>query len=69
MRSEPYIFSPYGFGPAASRVELVLRAGDGKPWTLSVSAGIERFIGYYPRIDGIDPGGPLLRFRSATPAH
>ena len=67
MRSEPHPFSLYGFGPAP-RLELVLRAADGCPWTLSVSAGMERFIGHYPRVEGIDPDGPLLRFRSVTPA-
>jgi hypothetical protein len=50
------------------RLELVLRLADGSPWRLTLSPGIERFIGYYPRIDGIDPGGPLLRFRVADPA-
>ena len=54
--------------PDASCVELVLRLADGSPWRLTVSPGIERFIGYYPRVDGIDPGGPLLRFRIADPA-
>ena len=50
------------------RVELVLRLADGSPWRLTVSQGMERFIGYYPRIDGIDAGGPLLRFEAASPA-
>lgn len=50
------------------RLELVLRLADGAPWSLTVSAGMERFIGYYPRIDGIDSGGPLLSFRVADPA-
>lgn len=51
-----------------SRVELVLRLEDGSPWRLTVSAGVERFIGYYPRVEGIDGGEPLLRFRAADPA-
>ena len=50
------------------RLELVLRLADGSPWRLSLSAGMERFIGYYPRVDGIDAGGPLLRFRVVDPA-
>ncbi|HEX8263753.1 MAG TPA: hypothetical protein VF547_12860 [Allosphingosinicella sp.] len=50
------------------RLELVLRLADGGPWRLSLSAGMERFIGYYPRVEGLDPGGPLLRFRVADPA-
>lgn len=51
-----------------SRLELVLRLADGSPWRLTVSSGMERFIGYYPRVDGIDAGGPLLSFRVANPA-
>ena len=45
------------------RIELVLRRSDGSPWRLTVSRGMERFIGHYPRVDGIDAGGPLLSFR------
>jgi hypothetical protein len=47
------------------RIELLLRRADGSPWRLTVSPGMERFIGSYPRVEGIDPGGPLLRFRVA----
>ncbi|HYJ81919.1 MAG TPA: hypothetical protein VEW26_03625 [Allosphingosinicella sp.] len=50
------------------RIELVLRLEDGSPWRLVVSPGMERFIGYYPRVDGIDAGGSLLRFRASNPA-
>ena len=52
---------------APSRIALVLRLEDGSPWRLTVSAGMERFIGHYPRLDGFDSGGPLLRFRVADP--
>jgi hypothetical protein len=57
------------FLPAAAcpRVELLLRLEDGSPWRLTISAGMERFIGYYPKVDGIDGGGPLLSFRTANP--
>jgi hypothetical protein len=48
-------------------VELLLRLEDGSPWRLTVSAGMERFIGYYPKVDGIDGGGPLLDFRRVDP--
>jgi len=65
MRIDPTM--PFTSLRAARRVELVLRAPDGSPWTLTVSAGIERFIGHYPRIEGIDPGGPLLSFRTSDP--
>ena len=50
------------------RVELVLKTADGSPWRLTVSPGMERFIGFYPRVEGIDPGGPLLRFTVADRA-
>jgi hypothetical protein len=50
------------------RLELVLRLADGSPWRLTLSAGMERFIGYYPRVDGFDAGGPLLRFGTVDPA-
>ena len=50
------------------RLELVLRDADGSPWRLTVSAGMERFIGHYPRVDGLDCGGPLLSFRIADAA-
>jgi hypothetical protein len=53
---------------APPRVELLLRLEDGSPWSLSVSAGIERFIGYYARVDGIDSGEPLLHFQAVDPA-
>jgi hypothetical protein len=52
----------------SSRLELVLRLADGTPWRLTLSPGMERFIGFYPRVDGIDAGGPLLRFEIANPA-
>ena len=51
----------------APRVELLLWQPDGLPWSVSFSAGIERFIGAYPRLDGIDSGGPLLEYRAAVP--
>jgi hypothetical protein len=65
MRNAPAL-DRHAFSP--SRLELVLRLDDGSPWRLTMSAGIERFIGYYPRVEGIDPGGPLLRFTVADPA-
>jgi hypothetical protein len=51
------------FPRQAETVELLLRLPDGRPWSLTFSPGIERFIGYYPRLDGVDPDGPLLTFR------
>jgi hypothetical protein len=49
----------------ASTLELVLAGDDGAPWVVGFSAGMERFIGAYPRIDGFGAGGPLLVFRPA----
>lgn len=54
--------------PRTSRLELVLRLEDGSPWRLTVSPGIERFIGYYTQVEGLDAGGPLLSFRAVDPA-
>ncbi|HEX8467712.1 MAG TPA: hypothetical protein VF620_07900 [Allosphingosinicella sp.] len=50
---------------ARPRVELQLCLDDGRPWTLTLSAGMERFIGYYPKVEGLRSGGPLLSFRAA----
>lgn len=47
---------------ASPRVELLLCLDDGSPWTLTLSAGMERFIGYYPKVDGLRSDGPLLSF-------
>ena len=50
------------------QVELVLSCADGMPWTLTMSTGIERFIGRYPRLDRIlVVDGPLLEYRAAYP--
>lgn len=65
MRIHPALLSA---AADPSRLELVLRLEDGSPWRLTVSAGMERFIGYYPRLDGLDAGGPLLKFGIAKPA-
>ena len=65
MRNAAALFRPR---PDTPRLALVLRLGDGTPWRLTLSPGTERFIGYYPLVEGIDPGGPLLRFTVADPA-
>ena len=44
-------------------VELVLHDADGSLWPLRVSPEMVRFIGRYPRIDGIGGDAALLRFR------
>jgi hypothetical protein len=56
--------SPFRFSKAAA-LELVLRDGDGAPWVLRLSSGMEKFIGAYPRLDGFGGEAPLLVFRRA----
>jgi hypothetical protein len=51
---------------AQARTELVLRLPDGSPWRLTLSRGCERFVGYYPRLPGIQADGPLLCYRQMT---
>jgi hypothetical protein len=55
---------PFRFGDGPL-LELMLRDRDGAPWVLSLSAGMERFVGAYPRLDGFGGEGPLLVFRPA----
>ena len=45
-----------------AQTELVLRLQDGSPWRLSLSAGMERFVGAYPRLAGFVSDGPLLTY-------
>ena len=46
-----------------SKVQLLLRTADGGAWELSLSRGMERFIGHYPRVPGLGSGGPLLCYK------
>ena len=55
---------PFLLGTPAPRIELALRRPDGKAWSLTVSPGVERFIGYYPRLEGFACAGPLLVYRT-----
>ena len=57
---------PHLLPPASTRKALVLRLEDGSPWRVTFSAGIERFIGAYPRLPEIRSEGPLLEFRAAA---
>jgi hypothetical protein len=52
------------FPRQAVAVELVLLLPDGQSWSLTVSPGIERFIGSYPRLPGLDRRGAGLIFRN-----
>ena len=50
-----------------AQVELILSRHDGTPWTLTMSAGIERFVGRFPRLPRLLVDGPLLNFRAPYP--
>jgi hypothetical protein len=50
------------FCAPAARLELVLTLADGRPWRLSVATGMDRFIGYYPHIEGFGAAGALLEW-------
>ncbi|HEY5724270.1 MAG TPA: hypothetical protein VIT45_18315 [Allosphingosinicella sp.] len=56
--------SAFLLGAPATRLELALTRPDGEPWSLTVSPGIERYIGFYPRIEGFACAGPVLVYRS-----
>lgn len=66
MQPEPFraLFRFAAAPRVEPRVELVLRAPGGAPWVLTMSAGVERFIGLYPRLGGIAAEGPLLDYRA-----
>jgi hypothetical protein len=53
--------------PEQARVELLLTTADGSPWTLTMSAGTEKFIGRYPRLTRLLVDGALLDYRAAYP--
>lgn len=53
--------------PEPAQVELVLYRADGTPWTLSMSAGVERFVGRFPRLPRLLIDGPLLQYRAPYP--
>ena len=65
QRMNPFFHSRQG--PHA-RTELVLRLADGSPWRLSVTPGMERFIGHYPRLPSFGGESGLLHYRSVAPA-
>lgn len=47
----------------AERMAVRIGVAGSEPVTFSV--GIERFIGVYPRLDGICPPGKLLKYKRA----
>jgi hypothetical protein len=58
MRSKPPLPSR-----RAPKIRLNLRTRDGDSWDLTVSTGMERFIGSYSRVPGLGSSGPLLDFQ------
>lgn len=44
------------------RVRLTVAAADGAVWSVTVSSGVERFIGRYVRVGGMGLPGCSLRF-------
>ena len=52
---------------ACSTIQLMLKTPDGRRWALTLSQGMERFIGHYPRVAGLGSGGPLLRYERVGP--
>jgi hypothetical protein len=61
-RFKTKFLSPVETAKAPAGVELVLRLDDGEPWVLTLSSGMETFIGRYPRLAGIGPEDTLLAF-------
>jgi hypothetical protein len=48
---------------STSRIQLMLRTPDGAPWSVSLSPGMERFIGHYSRVPGLSSGSSLLQYK------
>jgi hypothetical protein len=46
-----------------AKIQLILRTPDVGSWSVTLSDGIERFIGHYPRVPGLGSDGPLLEYR------
>jgi hypothetical protein len=61
----PYAAKPPPNRNRAQGMELVLRF-EGAPWTVAFSPGIERFIGAYVRVEGLECEGELLEFRQVV---
>ncbi len=45
------------------QIQLNLRTPEGGAWDLTVSAGMERFIGHYSQVPGLASGSPLLEYQ------
>ncbi|HEX8062898.1 MAG TPA: hypothetical protein VF535_06750 [Allosphingosinicella sp.] len=46
-----------------AKLQLMLRTPDGAGWDLTVSAGMERFIGHYSQVPGLSSASPLLEYQ------
>ena len=56
----------HGRTAAGSGDRTTLSIGEGEgAFHVSFTPGIERFIGVYPRLDGLCPAGKLLKFNRA----
>jgi hypothetical protein len=49
--------------PPSSKIQLTLRSPEGGCWDLTVSVGMERFIGAYSRVPGLGSDSPLLDYQ------
>lgn len=58
MRSE----CPASARPS-SKIRLQLKTPDGDGWDLTVSVGMERFIGHYSQVPGLRSESRLLDYR------
>lgn len=46
------------------KIRLNLRTPDGGSWSLTLSAGMERFIGHYSQVPGLASDSPLLEYQA-----
>lgn len=48
---------------STAKIQLMLRTPDGGRWGVTVSDGMERFIGHYSRVPGLSSESRLLEYR------
>ncbi len=51
--------------PSAARIRLLLLDDSGGHWCVTMSPGVERFIGCYPRLDAFVGDEQVLRYEVA----
>ncbi len=49
--------------PSPAKIQLMLRTRSGGRWAVTLSHGMERFIGHYPKVPGISSDSRLLEYR------